>query len=171
MSFWIRVGFLIFFSVLLEGILNHAWAESPVQPTSSASYFVSIKAQSKGVLVNVRSGPGQHYPLEWQLVRARWPLEVLRKFEHWRQVRDADGSTGWVHQSMLSGKRSVVFVRADTLYKKPEDTSAPVAQVEEGVIAHPLVCEALWCKVRIDHLKGWVQRSSLWGIYAHETKF
>ena len=49
--------------------------------------FVSLKSDR----VNMRKGPGTDYPTAWVYRRAGLPLEVIKEFEGWRQVRDADG--------------------------------------------------------------------------------
>ena len=36
------------------------------------------------------------------------PVEIVQEFDTWRKVRDADGSEGWIHQNLLSGKRAGV---------------------------------------------------------------
>ena len=67
--------------------------------------FVSLRA----ALVNLRTGPGVRYPIDWVYNRAGLPLEVVDEFETWRKVRDWEGSIGWIHQSMLSGERKVMI--------------------------------------------------------------
>ena len=54
--------------------------------------FVSLKSDR----VNLRQGPGTEYPTAWVFRRAGLPVEVIKEFESWRQVRDAEGTTGWV---------------------------------------------------------------------------
>jgi len=49
--------------------------------------FVSLKSDR----VNLRNGPGTDYPTGWVYRRAGLPLEVVKEFEGWRQVRDAEG--------------------------------------------------------------------------------
>src|SRR6185295_2536225 len=50
--------------------------------------FVSLKSDR----VNLRQGPGVDYPAAWVFRRAGLPLEVVKEFESWRQVRDAEGA-------------------------------------------------------------------------------
>ena len=68
--------------------------------------FVSLKSDR----VNLRQGPGTEYPTAWVFRRAGLPVEVIKEFESWRQVRDAEGTTGWVLGSMLSGRRTAVIL-------------------------------------------------------------
>src|SRR5262245_58248264 len=68
--------------------------------------FVSLKSDR----VNLRQGPGTEYPTAWVFQRAGLPVEVIKEFESWRQVRDAEGTTGWVLGSMLSGRRTALIL-------------------------------------------------------------
>ncbi len=103
--------------------------------------YVSLKTDE----VNLRSGPGVKFPIDWVLKRRNMPVEVLQEFEHWRKVRDWQGTEGWVHQSMLTGKRyGVVTGQIRTLRQKPEREAGPAAQVEAGVVAQILECKDQW---------------------------
>ena len=50
----------------------------------------------------MRKGPGTDYPTAVGVPARRLPLEVIKEFEGWRQVRDADGASGWVLQLPLA---------------------------------------------------------------------
>jgi SH3-like domain-containing protein len=66
--------------------------------------FVSLRASE----VNLRTGPGIRYPIEWVFKRRDLPVEVVDEFESWRRIRDWEGTLGWVHQSMLRGRRTAL---------------------------------------------------------------
>src|SRR5262245_48383818 len=68
--------------------------------------YVSLKADR----VYLRKGPGTQYPVAWEFQRAGLPVEVIREFDVWRQVRDASGTVGWVHSSLLSGRRTALIL-------------------------------------------------------------
>jgi SH3-like domain-containing protein len=36
------------------------------------------------------------------------PMEVIQEYDNWRRVRDAEGTEGWVYQSLLSGERTAM---------------------------------------------------------------
>ena len=94
--------------------------------------FVSLHSSK----VNVRTGPGVRYPVEWVLLRRGIPVEVLAEFENWRKIRDWQGTEGWVHQSMLSGTRNVVVMNATrALRRRAGEGTGVVARLEPGVIA------------------------------------
>jgi SH3-like domain-containing protein len=129
--------------------------------------FVSLRADE----VNLRAGPGVQYPVEWVYRRRDLPMEVIAEFETWRKVRDWQGTQGWVHQSMLSGKRTFV-VTGDmrTVRAEPKATGRAVAMAEPGVIGAFDGCAPAeeWCRVTIGAFDGWLRRVDVWGIYRGE---
>ncbi|MGZ5913794.1 MAG: SH3 domain-containing protein [Hyphomicrobium sp.] len=137
--------------------------------------FVSLKSDR----VNMRKGPGTDYPTAWVYRRAGLPLEVIKEFEGWRQVRDADGASGWVLQTFLSGRRTALVLPWEVKPGTPtpkvalrDDSSErarPVAMVEAGVIANLATCDGRWCQVSIDKFRGYIEQKKLWGIYEGEV--
>lgn len=128
--------------------------------------FVSVHAPK----ANVRTGPGVRYPVDWVLVRKGMPVEIVAEFEHWRKIRDWQGTEGWVHQSMLSGARSVVVMTEVRALRRTADPAAPVvARLEAGVIARVLACETAWCRLDAAGFKGWIPKSEIWGVSDDET--
>ncbi|WP_020590574.1 SH3 domain-containing protein [Kiloniella laminariae] len=129
--------------------------------------FVSFRSGQ----VNVRAGPGIRYPISWIYHRRGLPVEIIDEFDTWRQIKDWQGTQGWVHQSMLKGQRSVMITGAlRTLYDDPDSNSRPIAQVEAGVIGELESCNSDdWCQVEIKDISGWIERSSFYGAYAEEV--
>ena len=137
--------------------------------------FVSLKSDR----VNLRAGPGTDYPASWVFRRAGLPLEVTKEFESWRQVRDAEGTSGWVLQSFLSGRRTALVLPWDVKSNAPppqvpvmnsdSSSSRTVAIVEAGVIANVHECDSVWCHVTVDAYRGYIEQKKLWGVYDGET--
>jgi SH3-like domain-containing protein len=128
--------------------------------------FVSLRSDE----VNLRAGPGRQYPVEWVLRRRNLPVEILAEFELWRKIRDPQGAEGWVHHSMLSGRRRAVIAgQMRTLLRRPDPQSNPVARVEAGVVADLLECEGEWCRLDAGGFRGWLRRAEIWGVYANEA--
>lgn len=128
--------------------------------------FASLRANE----VNLRTGPGTRYPIEWVFVRQGLPVEITAEFDIWRRVRDWEGSEGWVHKSALTGKRTVIVTAATSALHKDESPDAAIeAKVEAGAIGQLLSCSPLWCKVRFDKIKGYIPREDIWGLYKNET--
>jgi SH3-like domain-containing protein len=127
--------------------------------------FVSLRSNE----VNLRTGPGVQYPIEWVYRRAGMPVEVIAEFDTWRKVRDWQGTVGWVHQSMLTGKRrALVTGGTQALRREPRDGSALVARLEPGVIGEIGSCGPEWCRVTAAGLRGWLKRGEFWGVYPNE---
>lgn len=114
--------------------------------------------------VYVRTGPGKQYPIDWVYRRKSLPVQVIAEYDIWRRIKDHDGSTGWVHGSLLSGRRTVIIQKGiQTVYSKPELHSRPVLRAEPGVIAELKRCQPQWCEIQIEGKKGWTQLPALWG--------
>jgi SH3-like domain-containing protein len=135
------------------------------EPGARLPRFVSLRSDQ----VNLRVGPGETYPIQWVLTRKEMPVEIIREFEHWRMIRDGQGTEGWVHERMVSGKRGVVVkggIRA--LHKQPDPASEIVARAEPGVFARLVECRGVWCRIEAVEITGWVQRGEIWGVYPDE---
>lgn len=129
--------------------------------------FVSLHSDK----VNLRTGPGRQYPIEWVLTRKDMPVEVIAQFEHWRHIRDWDGTEGWVQEHMVDGRRYVVVGKGGdrSLHQQPAPTSAVVARAEPGVVARLLECQGAMCRVEANDVSGWMPRTDIWGVYPDET--
>jgi SH3-like domain-containing protein len=128
--------------------------------------FVSLHADR----VNLRTGPGDRYPIEWVLTRKEMPVEITGQLEHWRRIRDWEGTSGWVHERMLTGKRAVIVKGGVRPVLRQPDPAAPViARAEPGVVGRLLECRGAWCKVETSEVTGWMRRGDVWGVYPEET--
>ena len=120
--------------------------------------------------VNVRAGPSQRHPVSWQYQRRGLPVEVLGEYELWRKIRDRDGAEGWVHRSMLSGRRTALIQGgvAEVL-SQPRLTASVRVRAEAGVQVRVLACDEAWCRIELAGNRGFVPRAQLWGVYPNET--
>lgn len=153
---------LVLALVLMGLVPLHADAE----PSLPLPRFASLKTDE----ANIRTGPGLRYPIKWVIKRRDMPVEITGEFEQWREIRDMQGEKGWVHRSMLSGRRTaIVRGKEQLLYGDADMDSSPIARLQEGVIARLLECNAEMCRLRIDSFKGWIPRTALWGLYTEEV--
>jgi SH3-like domain-containing protein len=128
--------------------------------------FASLRADE----VNLRTGPGERYPIDWVLVKKGLPVEIVQEFDVWRKIRDSQGSEGWVHQRMVAGTRSVIVAGVVRTLRADAAAAAPaVAHVEPGVVARLLECRGSWCRIETAGIKGWLGRSEVWGVYPDEV--
>ena len=93
--------------------------------------FASLRSDE----VNVRTGPGARYPIEWVFKRKTMPVEIVAEYENWRKIRDWQGASGWVHQSLLTGKRTFIIPsRQAPLLKTPASSAELVARLDPEVM-------------------------------------
>jgi SH3-like domain-containing protein len=158
-------------SLVLAGLLAlaaAAFASDKVGRTTGQPLprFVSLKSSQ----VNLRSGPGQQYPVDWVFLRKAMPVEVLDEFDVWRKIRDWEGTEGWVHATFLAPRRSVLVVgQTRSLKRSDRDDADTVAMAEAGVIGRLMECRESWCRVEIAGTRGWLKRTEVWGVYSDET--
>lgn len=163
------------FAAAAQSNTERAAATAPRGSGLPVPRFVSLKSDR----VNLRTGPGTDYPTGWVYKRAGLPLEVIKEFENWRQVRDSDSATGWVLQSLLSGRRTGLVapwerkkggqVPLIPIYSSDSTSSRIVVNVEPGVIADLHSCDGRWCRVTVDAYTGYIDQVKLWGAYKGET--
>lgn len=144
---------------------------APAKPEASVNSgltlprYVSLASNQ----VNLRVGPGLKYPISWVLTRESLPVEIVREFDTWREIRTTDGDQGWVHQSLLSGRRTAMVHRTlRRIYQNPSADSRPLAEIEPGVIVGVETCAADWCEIEILNYNGWIEKEGLWGVYPYE---
>lgn len=128
--------------------------------------FVSLKSEE----VNVRTGPGTRYPIQWVYRRERLPVEIVEEFEHWRKIRDMDGTSGWVHKNMLDGARTALIRGKEprVLRSDASDDAHPVLKAAPMVNVRLVECRPDWCRVQVQSRKGWIRKSALFGVYPAE---
>lgn len=127
--------------------------------------FVSLDAGE----ANLRSGPGRQYPVLWRYLQSGIPLEIVAEFDTWRRVRDSAGVEGWMHASLLSGRRrGMVRDRIADFLDRPVAGTRILARAEPGVVFDLLRCRPDWCEARIAGRKAWVRRGAFWGTFEDE---
>lgn len=130
--------------------------------------FVSLRKDR----VNVRTGPGVRYPVDWVFIYKNMPVEILAEFKSWRKVRDWKGTIGWVHRSMLSGKYRWIIVQKKTepLRREANPQAPVIAKLKSKVVGRLKRCRGNWCEVTVNGIQGWVKRAAIWGVYPDEGK-
>jgi len=127
--------------------------------------FVTLRADE----VNLRTGPGTRYPIDWVYRRSGMPVEIVDEFDTWRRIRDWQGTEGWVHQSMVQGQRGILVTgKRHTLRRRPEAGSPGVALIDAGVVGVLQRCQGDWCEVSLGGFTGWLQRAAFYGLFPGE---
>jgi len=155
------IGATALIALLFQTISVHAANKSPLPR------FAITKSSE----VNARTGPGVRYPTNWVFIKKGEPLKITAEFEQWRYVHDIKGDVGWVHSSVLSGKRSAIVI-GDTIRNLRISTDAEsriVAKLQPDLRCALKHCKAEWCKLKCDSYSGWVPKKYLWGIFPDEV--
>jgi SH3-like domain-containing protein len=128
--------------------------------------FASLSASE----VNMRSGPGERYPIDWVYKRNKLPIEIIQEFGDWRKVRDADGTEGWMLSNLLSSDRTALIrFQTRVLYAEPDANGRKVWRAEPGVVGDVIICDDAWCQLSFDGKTGWILREHIWGTYPGEN--
>ena len=129
--------------------------------------YVSLKG-SEG---NARRGPSLSHRIDWVFRHAGMPLRVVAEFGHWRRVEDKDGAGGWVHYALLSGVRTALVTQDMVeLRSRPNPDSDIVARAENGAIVRLGECNRDWCRISGGGQRGWVPKTSIWGVDPGEIR-
>ncbi len=139
--------------------------------------FVSLKS-GKAML---RAGPDdQRFPILWEYRRKGLPMEIVREYGLWREVRDPTGTRGWMNKSLLSGVRTALVLaesgQADDsggaprlLYTAPNPRGRIAWRAAPGAVVTIILCEDVWCRVSNAGRSGFIPRAQLWGTYPGEA--
>jgi SH3-like domain-containing protein len=139
------------FSILLLSLLSFSLF---------ADNFVSTKSSK----INMRTGPGFHYPVKWVYTCKNLPLKVIEQFENWKKVCDIYEDCGWIKGNLLSNKRYAI-IKEDTFgYKKQSADSKVTIKIDKSVIMEIEKCHKEWCFLSAFKGKAWVQKEFIWGV-------
>lgn len=133
---------------------------------ASAAHFASLRSDK----VFLREGPTYQHRVLFTYKRKDYPIEVLAAYESWRRVRDVDGTTGWISQTMMSDLRTVLVVGKTSaeLRAAPDAMASVLARAEPGVVGRLKACKPQFCEISASGLTGWIDRTRIWGVSAGE---
>jgi len=122
--------------------------------------FLSLKHNE----VHLRQGPSFEYPIKLVYKKKYLPVIILDKSETWRQIKDYENNTGWIHISQLSKKKTAINIKNNSIiHNKSTIYSKPIARLEIGRLVLVQKCKVKWCKVISGNFNGWILKNSLWG--------
>ena len=114
--------------------------------------------------VNLRQGPSFEYPIKLIYKKKYLPVIILDKSGPWRNIKDFENNTGWIHVVLLSKKKSAINIKNNSIiYKKPTIYSKPIVKLEVGRLVLIKKCKTKWCKITSGGYSGWIFKDSLWG--------
>ena len=113
---------------------------------------------------NMRSGPGEKYPLKWEL-GVGYPLKVVRRQGNWLKVTDYEADTGWINKKQVAKTpHMIVKAKKAIIRNGPGKNQRIVGNATRGVVLRTLKHKKGWVQVRHESgLSGWVPSNTLWG--------
>ena len=127
---------------------------------NSNSEFLTLKNNK----VNLRQGPSFDYPIKLIYKKKYLPVIILNKIETWRQIKDHQNNSGWIHISQLSKKKSAININENSIvYKNPTVYSKPIVKLKIGRLVLIKKCKKEWCQIETGNYKGWTLKKFLWG--------
>lgn len=135
---------------------------SPFPVAADVVHYASIRRDE----AYLREGPSYAHKVLWIYRRKDYPVKIIESFDAWRRVKDADGTTGWMHHTQLSDARTIVFIgfTKSMLHADFQPSSKVVAYVEPGVVAKLKACKPAACEVETSGVDGWVDKKNIWGV-------
>ncbi len=129
--------------------------------------FVSLRSNE----IKIRVGPGREYPVKWILKRKGLPVKIIAEYDTWRQVECHDGTSGWIHQSLLTGRRTLMAMGKECRLLSSADRDAyDKAKLSSRTLMTFKLkdCKSGRCYVTVQGKKGWVRKSQVWGLLKTE---
>lgn len=153
-------------SAFLTNILIAVFISSPSLATNRTIQEVDYYASLRAAETNVRAGPGQNYPIKFTFKLRGIPMHVINEYDNWSEIEDYEGQTGWVMQSLLTKKRTLMVRTSKpfiNMQSKNSEKSRVVLHLENNVIGDYMKCPDEWCAIKVSGKKGWVKRSDIYG--------
>jgi SH3-like domain-containing protein len=155
--------------VMLTAVLalGLTMGSAQAQEERATPYWASISA-GKAMM---RTGPGLNYPATWLYVRADLPIRVVATYPNWRKVSDAEGTTGWMLQRLLSDRRTGL-VTGDSprpMHEDPGEESKVRYIAHPGVVGRISKCAGNWCLFDVRGRQGYIRQDHIWGVKPGET--
>ena len=125
--------------------------------------FISIKEVTNKA--NLRKGPGDWYPIKWQINAPSLPLKVIEKGEFYNKVELHDGTQGWLSIILTSNKKNLIVIRDANLIDNNGKIKAKI--LKDNIIKTyncDLEKKPQLCRVKIQSVKGFIKKSYLWGF-------
>ena len=145
--------YLFVLIVFLSSLLLPSKADDSIE-------FLTLKNNK----VNLRQGPSFKHPIKLIYKKKYLPVIIINKIETWREIKDHQSNSGWIHVSQLSKRKSGInIIENSIIYKKPTVYSKPIVILKTGRLVLIKKCKKNWCKISSGGFSGLILKNSLWG--------
>ena len=154
-----KIGIKYIFYLFFIAILHKNAFASNVKMAEGV--FMSLKSSE----VNLRAGPNKNFITLYVYKLKYMPVKVIGEYDKWFNIVDKDGNSGWISENLVSRIRTVITLQdIQFLYSNYSDVAIPIYRVEKNVVARLIKCKESRCKVKIGKVKGWLNKSDIWGF-------
>lgn len=163
----ILILFIIFivFGILLVAILENKHRH---QVFHKYPFFLSTKF----VQSNIRSGPGEDFPVVWQYKQKYMPFKVVASYKNWYQIQDINNHVGWIFKPTTSNIESALTRGKTIVRNQPNETSRIIATLDRKIVVVVKKINNDYVKIYLHisnlghastNIIGWTKISNLWG--------
>ncbi len=113
----------------------------------------------------MRRGPSPDMRALWEYRRMRLPVRIVAVRDDWRQVEMPDGTVGWMHKRLLSGRRTAIVTgnRPQVIHTGARANTPVAWRAAPGVVGMLGSCDGSWCEIDVAGRKGWISTAAIWG--------
>lgn len=117
----------------------------------------------KAPRANLRAGPGTDYRITWEVNRYM-PLIQIDKKGNWVKVKDVDGDTHWVFESLVDAKLDCVTVQSKiaNIRKGPSVNADKWFTVQKYTSFKRVGTKSKWVKIEYEGQAMWVYFTLVW---------
>ena len=124
--------------------------------------YVSLKSND----ANIRIGPSTNYPIVIKYIQKSYPLKIVEEYDDWRRIEDFNKNNGWIHKSLISGKRTgiILSITDDKILVYNTIRGKVIGNIGKGNIVFINKCKIDWCLISINEYNGWIYKKNIWGV-------
>ncbi len=157
---------IILMIILIISLNNTSDANIGSKTGMDIPRYISLKSDN----ANIRIGPSKNYPIVLKYIQKYYPLKVIDEYEEWRKVEDFKKNIGWIHKSLISGKRTGLILSNDERNIKVFNSvnGKAIGHIGKGNIVFINKCKINWCLISLESSKGWIKKRHIWGVKKEE---
>ena len=143
-----------------------AWGIAGAVVLGALTLGEAAQAQSfcvSAARANLRAGPGKNFRITWEVNRYM-PLVQVDKKGRWLKVKDVDGDTHWVFETLVNAGLDCVTIsklRAN-IRKSPSARSEKLYTVEKYTSFKRVGAKPKWVQIEFAKKKMWVYYTLVW---------
>ena len=154
---------ILFITIII--FTQNTFAEIGKETGFEIPRYVSLKTND----ANIRVGPSKKYPIVLKYTKKNFPLKVLEEYEEWRRVEDLEKNSGWIHKSLITGKRTGIILSDEKNVKLLNTLDGNIiGEIGKRNIVYLEKCKINWCLVSLGNFNGWIDKKYIWGVKQNE---